>query len=225
MNLFHFKLASLGRLATGAAAVLVVTTMTASAMTVSVKPGDTLWTISRQHGVSLAAVEAANPKINPLNMLVGTQISLPGGAASHSAATAHTALQQRSTQSSSTEQQNLYWMEHVIHAEAGGETLQAQIAVGDVVLHRMESAGNPNTVKGVVFQISGGHYQFSCVPNGYIYTKPTGTTIQAAVDVLDKHMDVVPGAQVFFNPAQTSASNWVWNQPAIAHIDHFIFAS
>ncbi|QJU59885.1 LysM peptidoglycan-binding domain-containing protein [Sphingomonas sp. AP4-R1] len=46
----------------------------------TVKSGDTLWDIARAHGVSLAALEAANPQIaNPNLIFPNQQINLPGG--------------------------------------------------------------------------------------------------------------------------------------------------
>ena len=189
----------------------MVTPAFAATSTVTVQPGNTMWTISRTHGVSLQALEAANPSVNPNNMLVGTVLRLPGTAAVTRAATA------------TLQQQNLYWMEHVINAEAAGQSLQAQIAVGDVILHRMQD-GYGSSVKSVVFQVAYGHYQFTSVANGYIYTTPSASSIQAAIDVLNHREDIVPGALVFYNPAQTPAYSWVWTQPTVARYDNLVFA-
>lgn len=47
----------------------------------TVRPGDTLWDLARQHGVSLQALIAANPQIaNPDLIHPGQSIHLPGGA-------------------------------------------------------------------------------------------------------------------------------------------------
>lgn len=46
----------------------------------TVKSGDTLWDIARAHGVSLSALEKANPQIaNPDLIFPGQHINLPGG--------------------------------------------------------------------------------------------------------------------------------------------------
>ncbi len=121
-------------------------------------------------------------------------------------------------------QQNLYWLAKIIHAEADGEPMNAQISVGDVVWHRVLSPDYPNTVEGVVFQISNGHYQFSSVTQGFFQSSPGADNLAAARAVLQQHEDLVPGAYVFYNPAQTPSGSWVWSQPTIAHIGAFVFA-
>lgn len=128
------------------------------------------------------------------------------------------------TASSSAYAQNLYWMAHVINAEANAEPMKAQIGVGDVVLHRLESSSSYRNIHDVVFAVENGHYQFTCVANGYIYSTPTSSAEEAAREVLSQHVDVVPGASVFFNPAKTPSSSWVWNQPRITTIGDFIFS-
>jgi spore germination cell wall hydrolase CwlJ-like protein len=119
----------------------------------------------------------------------------------------------------------LFWLARVIEAEAGGEPMCAKIAVGDVVMNRVHSADYPNTVKGVLFQVDHGHYEFTCVMNGRIYrVTPSSDSIRAAEDVLDKHINLVPAALVFYNPAETSAHNWVRARPVITTYGKLTFA-
>lgn len=40
-------------------------------------PGDSLWRLSQTQGISLAAIEAANPGLDPFNLIPGTWITLP----------------------------------------------------------------------------------------------------------------------------------------------------
>jgi LysM repeat protein len=42
-----------------------------------VKKGDTMWGIAQKLGVSLAALKAANPKVDPKTMRVGTILVIP----------------------------------------------------------------------------------------------------------------------------------------------------
>ncbi|MCL6516645.1 LysM peptidoglycan-binding domain-containing protein [Alicyclobacillus sp.] len=180
-----------------------------------VRDGDSLWTIANQHHVSVQALQQANPWVVPSNLPVGATLNLPANASTTSSNEANSKL---------ATSDNLYWMAHIIHAEAGGEPLNAKIAVGDVVLHRMQDPAYPDTVKGVVFQVVDGHYQFEPVMNGYIYTTPDAESIQAAEAVLRDGRDLVPGAMVFYNPAQTPAGSWVWTRPVITRLGHLNFA-
>lgn len=209
-----FKFAKAVSLCAAALVTSMAVPAFAASNTVTVQPGNTMWTISHAYGVNMQALEAANPSVNPNDMLVGTVLHLPG--------TTSTASVQPAT--TSTAQQNLYWMEHVIHAEAGAESLDAQIAVGDVIMHRLEAGGYGSTVHDVVFQVIAGHYQFTSVANGYIYSTPNASSIQAAEDVLWYGKDVAPGAMVFYNPSMTPAASWVRAQPYITTYDSLVFA-
>jgi LysM repeat protein len=49
----------------------------AAASRYTVKSGDTMWAIAQKFGVSLAALKAANPKVDPVKMRVGTVLVIP----------------------------------------------------------------------------------------------------------------------------------------------------
>jgi LysM repeat protein len=42
-----------------------------------VKKGDTMWVIAQKNGITVAALKAANPKVNPNAMRVGTVLIIP----------------------------------------------------------------------------------------------------------------------------------------------------
>ena len=77
-----------------------------------VQPGDTLSGIAASHGVSLAAVESANPQFsNPNLIFAGQSVSIPGGSsatqgstASYGASTYHAPTYHQSTSVSSGSQ-------------------------------------------------------------------------------------------------------------------------
>ncbi|KAI4246326.1 MAG: hypothetical protein L6R40_001994 [Gallowayella cf. fulva] len=48
-------------------------------MSYTIQSGDTFWAISQKLGISLDALQAANPGINPSTLQVGQVINLPGG--------------------------------------------------------------------------------------------------------------------------------------------------
>ena len=43
----------------------------------TVKQGDTMWAISQDYGISLEALRAANPDVDPRRMRVGTVLIIP----------------------------------------------------------------------------------------------------------------------------------------------------
>lgn len=99
--------------------------------------------------------------------------------------------------------EDLYWLSHIIYAEAGNQPLEGKIAVGNVVLNRVASSQFPNSVKSVVYQ-SG---QFTPVANGTIYLEPNAESVKAAKLCLDG-ANTVGNALFFINP-KTSRSSWV----------------
>ena len=87
----------------------------------------------------------------------------------------------------------LYWLSHIINAESGDQNLAGKIAVGNVVMNRVNSSDFPNTIYEVLHQKN----QFSPVANGTIKGKPNDESVVAAKLVLDG-AEVTPTA-LFFN--------------------------
>ena len=67
---------------------------------------------------------------------------------------------------------DVYWLSHIINAEAGNQPMDGQIAVGNVVLNRVADERFPNSVKEVVFDRRGGVAQFSPTADGRISLTP-----------------------------------------------------
>ena len=99
----------------------------------------------------------------------------------------------------------LYWLSRIISAESRGETMNGQIAVGNVVLNRVESEEFPNTIPGVIFDTVDG-VQFEPVENGTVYDMPTEQAMEAARRTLDGE-EVIGDALYFYAPA---LSHGVW---------------
>lgn len=97
----------------------------------------------------------------------------------------------------------LYWLSHIIHAEAGNQPLAGKIAVGNVVLNRVASSLFPNTVYEVIHQRG----QFTPVANGSIRLQPNEESVLAAKLCLDG-ANTAGNALYFMNP-RTSASSWM----------------
>lgn len=101
---------------------------------------------------------------------------------------------------------DLYWLSRIISAEAKGESLRGQIAVGNVVLNRKASPQYPNSVYGVIFDRKGGT-QFSPVSFGTIYQKPTASSIIAAKICLEGYS--LSNEILFFMNPRIATNNWI----------------
>lgn len=100
----------------------------------------------------------------------------------------------------------VFWLARIIHAESRGEALIGQVSVGNVVLNRVKSAYYPNTIYGVIFDRKYG-VQFSPVLDGSIYNTPGYSATLAAKICLEGY-DVSEGAFFFLNTA-LATSSWI----------------
>lgn len=105
----------------------------------------------------------------------------------------------------------VYWLAKIIHAEAQGEPLSGKIAVGEVILNRVESDEFPDTIYGVIFDNAHG-VQFTPTVNGAINAEPGEESIIAAKLTLDGAR-TGEGLLYFLNPT-IAVSTWVMtNRP------------
>ena len=100
----------------------------------------------------------------------------------------------------------VYWLSRIISSESRGEPFVGQIAVGNVVLNRVESKQYPNTIWGVIFDRKYG-VQFTPVAIGTIYNEPYYTSVIAAKICLEGYT-VSEDILYFFDP-YLSTSNWI----------------
>ena len=101
---------------------------------------------------------------------------------------------------------DLYWLSRIISAEASGESLYGQIAVGNVVMNRVASRQYPNTIYGVIFDRVGG-VQFSPVAMGTIYRTPTTSAVIAAKLCLEGTS--ISNEILFFMNPRIATNNWI----------------
>lgn len=101
------------------------------------------------------------------------------------------------------DEEDLYWLSHVIYSEAGNQPMAGMIGVGNVVINRREddSGAFKDTTKGVIFQVG----QFDVVPTGAIYLDPNENSIIAAKLCLEGY-NTVGDCKWFVNPKIGSAS-------------------
>ena len=100
----------------------------------------------------------------------------------------------------------VYWLSRIIHAEAGSEPFAGKIAVGNVVLNRVESRLYPNTIYGVIFDRRNGT-QFSPVSFGTIYRTPSAESVIAAKICLEGY--TLSEDILFFMNPRLSTTNWI----------------
>ena len=112
----------------------------------------------------------------------------------------------RAVATASYDADDLYWLSRIISAEAKGEPLLGQIAVGNVVLNRVRSSAYPNTIYGVIFDRKYGT-QFSPVSFGTIYNAPSQSAIVAAKICLEGY-SLSDSALFFINP-RLATNNWI----------------
>lgn len=107
----------------------------------------------------------------------------------------------------------------LISAEARGEPYIGQVAVGAVVLNRVEHPSFPNSVSGVIYQKNA----FTCINDGQFNKPIADSAYSAARDALNG-MDPSGGAIYYFNPS-TATSKWIWSRPLIKTIGKHRFCS
>lgn len=96
-----------------------------------------------------------------------------------------------------------------INGEARGESYEGQVAVGAVILNRVEHPNFPNTIAGVIYE-SGA---FTAVSDGQINVPiaEDSTVYKAAEDAMNG-WDPTNGAIYYFNP-NTATNSWIWSRP------------
>ncbi len=112
---------------------------------------------------------------------------------------------------------DIYLLAKVIAAEARGESYTGQVAVGAVVLNRVDSSSFPDTVAGVVYQKGA----FSAVTDSNWSVSPTSASQKAARDAING-WDPSGGALYYYNPAKTS-NKWIRTRPVITTIGKHVF--
>ena len=107
----------------------------------------------------------------------------------------------------------------LISAEARGESYTGQVAVGAVVLNRVEHPSFPNTISGVIYQKGA----FSCLDDGQFNQPVAESSYRAAQDALNG-WDPSGGAIYYYNPV-TATNQWIRSRPVIIQIGKHLFCS
>jgi N-acetylmuramoyl-L-alanine amidase len=119
---------------------------------------------------------------------------------------------------STSNSRDLNLLARIIHGEARGEPYIGQVAVGAVVLNRVNDSRFPNTIAGVIYQPRA----FDAVDDGQINLEPDTNAINAARDALNG-WDPTYGCVYYYNPS-TATSAWIWTRQIVTKIGKHNFA-
>lgn len=116
---------------------------------------------------------------------------------------------------------DIYWLSRIIHAEASGESLEGKIAVGNVVLNRVQSPVFPNSIYDVIYDRRYS-IQFTPAWTGSVKRTPSAESVAAAKMALEG-IDMA-GPSLYFAAARVAASSWAGkNRPFVTRIGNHCF--
>ena len=173
----------------------------------TVRPGDTLFLIAQRYNTTITALRQLNNIWNDY-LSIGQRLLIPS--------TAVTMPKQMTLIASDYD-----LLARLVTAEAAGEPFEGQVAVAATIISRVLDSRYPNDVRGVIYQVINGYYQYEPVQNGYI-NRPAVPSAFSAVDAALAGKDPSNGANGFFNP-QTAVGSWVRSQPVTAQIGNHVF--
>lgn len=177
-----------------------------SADVYTVQKGDSLYLIAKKHGISLYSLRKANGKWD--NMIyVGQKIIIPKSVSVTTPSTGSTTTNKGAIPYT---QSDLDLLARLITAEANTQPYTAKVAVGAVVVNRVQDSRFSNTISGVIYEKSSGYYQFTPVENGMINKPASQDALKAAYEALNG-ADPTNGALYFFDNSATN--KWLWSKP------------
>jgi len=179
-------------------------------ITHTVKKGESLYLISKSYKIPLETLRRAN-NIYTDYLDIGQKLNVPV-----KSSTSPESADNASSYSAS----DLDLLARLITAEAQGEEYNAKVAVGAVVLNRVESDTFENTIKDVIYEKIDGYYQFTPVLNGWINKPADADSIKAAKEALNG-VDPTNGALFYFD--KTATNKWLLSRPVSIKIDNMIF--
>lgn len=107
---------------------------------------------------------------------------------------------------------NVYLLARIISAESRGEPYTGQVAVGAVILNRIEHPSFPDTLSGVIYQ----NGAFTAIVDGQFNEPISESAYSAARDALNG-WDPTGGCIYYYNPDKTS-NKFMWSRPTVITI-------
>ncbi|MBH1941794.1 LysM peptidoglycan-binding domain-containing protein [Mobilitalea sibirica] len=181
-------------------------TLNVRAESYTVQNGDSIYLIAKKFGVPVTSLRQANNKWDNL-IYPGQQITIPTVKPVGGTVIPYTNAE-------------VDLLARLIMAEAGGEEYAAMVAVGGVVVNRVQSPDWPSTITSVIYHVSGGYHQFTPVKNGFIEKPASDASIRAAWAAL-YGSDPSKNAMFYFDDSSTN--QWLWSKTITARIDNMVF--
>jgi len=181
------------------------------AKTYTVKKGDNLSLIAKEYQISVRELMKANNLTESL-IRPGDVLQIP-----------ETLSYAERLSRGDVSREEFLLMAKLIHAEARGESFEGQVAVGAVVMNRLNSPHFPKTIAEVILQKNNNVYQFSPVSDGSINLEPDEKAFRAAEQALAGN-DPTGGALFFYNP-DISTDPWIRTLPVVKRIGNHVFAT
>ncbi len=172
-----------------------------------VSQGQNLWLIAQRYGVTVKELVAWNTLSKPDTLYPGQALLVRPAAGSTFG---------RLGRFSAGEMDLLA---RVIYAEARGEDFEGQVAVGAVVLNRLEDPDFPKSLYEVVYQPGA----FSAVQDRQVRLKPDEAAREAAAAAVSGE-DPTGGALFYYNPA-IARDRWIKTRPVLKVIGNHTFAT
>ncbi|KAA8679340.1 cell wall hydrolase [Clostridium sp. HV4-5-A1G] len=175
-----------------------------------VQATDTLYLIAKKFDISLNTLIAANSNVDKY-IYPGQVLNIPSGYIFKGAAPPTIVPYSQS---------DLDLLARLVNAEAQSESYKAKVGVAAVVLNRVRNPKYPSTIKGVIYEKSGGYYQFTPVLNGWINKPASEESKKAAYDALHGY-DPTKGALYYFDDSTTNT--WLWSKPIALRDGKMVF--
>jgi len=172
--------------------------------TYTVKRGDTLYRVAQKTGLTVQEIRGRTG-LNRYHLKIGERLLIPTAAS-------------RREDNNATAAGNVGLLAHLIQGEAAAEPYVGKVAVGGVVMNRIQNPRFPKTIAGVVYQ----PHAFESVSNGIFNQPVDNDSLKAAGDAI-RGWDPSGGALYFFNPAKTN-NPWIWARNVVTQIGRHIFA-
>jgi N-acetylmuramoyl-L-alanine amidase len=198
-----------------------------------VKKGDNLWKLAKNNNTSVSSIKNENNMKTDI-LQIGQFLVIPTSTLASTSSSTFTYGSSSSSKNTVTtasldspainySKQEYEWLARIIEAEAEDEPYLGKVAVGSVIINRLQDDWFPDTIESVIFQKNKKVYQFSPVGNGRFYrVKPSKDSYKAATDALNG-VDPTDGALYFFNPKLTS-DKWIRTRTVAKNIGQHRFA-